>query len=224
LDAAAQALRSHPDLEHVEVTTRSGKLLRRVERHVTAGPGGVVPPELAEPHRPSTHAPDPSGHLEGEREVSAALPHYAERAESGAHSTLADAFDLPQAVRARISDPDQAIGLVRAILEAGGVDVTVDGDVLRAGDQVVVVLPYALGKVVSSEDLNNAYMRFTQSRARRGVVVTPGLMSPVDLRRRHSMAPALLHAGPDGIQRMADAVALGADPLRFATGTALAEG
>ena len=30
------------------------------------------------------------------------------------------------------------------------------------------------------------------------------------------LAPQVLHAGPDGIQRMADALSLGADPLRFA--------
>jgi hypothetical protein len=39
-----------------------------------------------------------------------------------------------------------------------------------------------------------------------------------EISRRHALAPALLHAGPDGIQRMADAAAMGADPLDFVVG------
>jgi hypothetical protein len=43
-----------------------------------------------------------------------------------------------------------------------------------------------------------------------------------DVHRREMLAPHVLHAGPDGIQRMADAVAVGADPLRFAVAPAVA--
>ena len=38
------------------------------------------------------------------------------------------------------------------------------------------------------------------------------------------LAPQVLHAGPDGIQRMADAVSLGADPLRFAVAIPVTSG
>jgi hypothetical protein len=69
--------------------------------------------------------------------------------------------------------------------------------------------------------LNHAYRRFIQSGASRGVVLSPGFMPFLDVRRREFLDPALLHAGPEGIQRMADAAALGGNPMSFAAAPAL---
>jgi hypothetical protein len=69
--------------------------------------------------------------------------------------------------------------------------------------------------------LNHAYRRFIQSGASRGVVLSAGFMQFLDVRRREFLDPALLHSGPEGIQRMADAVALGGNPMNFAAGPAL---
>ena len=44
-----------------------------------------------------------------------------------------------------------------------------------------------------------------------------------ETRRREMLDPALLHAGLEGFQRMADAVAVGADPIDFAAAPALAD-
>lgn len=44
-----------------------------------------------------------------------------------------------------------------------------------------------------------------------------GRMDPADLGRREFLAPELRHVGARAIQRMADAVSIGADPLAFAS-------
>jgi hypothetical protein len=46
-------------------------------------------------------------------------------------------------------------------------------------------------------------------------------MPLLDVRRREFLDPALLHSGPEGIQRMADAVSLGGNPMSFAAAPAL---
>ena len=56
------------------------------------------------------------------------------------HRPLVDQFDLPEAVRTGIGDPDDPIDLVRAILEAAGVHCEIDGDLIRAGESAVVIL------------------------------------------------------------------------------------
>jgi hypothetical protein len=68
---------------------------------------------------------------------------------------------------------------------------------------------------VGAEDLNAAFLRFQRSGAKRGVMVTAGRLYAHESRRREALAPNLKHTGPKGIQRMADAVAMGANPLDF---------
>ena len=51
--------------------------------------------------------------------------------------------------------------------------------------------------------------------------VAAALHAAEDVRRREFLDPALLHSGPEGIQRMADAVSLGGNPMNFAAGHAL---
>jgi hypothetical protein len=142
-----------------------------------------------------------------------------EQERSEPHRTLADHFELPDGVRKRIRNQEDPVQIVRAILEQAGVPIDVDDNFIHTGDQALVVLRTPLRAAVGSEDLSAAFLRFQRSGAKRGVVVTAGTLYTHEMRRREALAPALLHTGPDGIQRMADAVAMGANPLDFVVQT-----
>lgn len=216
-DAAWQAFGSFPTAQVVEVRDRDGRVLgtrrRDLPRSVT------IPDDLYEPHHPHDSTPHPvqtapAEHLPGvERDdVTAAAP----------ARPLLERFDLPSTLPAAVADPDDPLAIVKALLEAGGHRVEVDDDVLAVGSDVVIVVRAPIGEPVAREVLNHAYRRFQQSGAARGLVVTPGFLDPRDVRRREVLVAALRYVGPEGIQRMADAVEVGADPLRFAAATPLA--
>lgn len=214
-EAATRAFGSVRSAQVIEVRDQSGAVVGRCRREGSRPV--AIPAGLYEPHAPRHAAPEVVG-SEGFPLPSpgAELPEVPRR-------PLAERFDLPPAMRA-LADPDDAVDLVVAILEAAGLDLEQDGHLIRVGSdgsEAVIVVRAPIGEPVDAEDLNHAYRLFRESRARTGVVVTPGFFDPVDVRRREAFAPALLHAGPDGIQRMADAVALGADPLRFAASPAV---
>lgn len=222
-DAADQVFAAVPEALEVEVRDRGGAVLGRRRRE--APRRVAIPVGLYEPHVARRTAPSPDAGLladRGERAVPGANRDV-DPGERG-HRALADRFDLPEAVRTRLGDADDAVALVRSLLESGGRSADVDGDVIRTGGEAVVVIRAPIGEPVSPERLNRAYLRFRESGAAQGVVLTPGFMHPGDLRRREAHAPELLHAGPEGIQRMADAVAVGADPLRFAAAPHLVAG
>lgn len=229
-DAAGRVFAHFPDVDEVEVRSTEGSVLgvrRRHGEHPVAIPG-----TLHEPHPPPHRVPDVGSVLADDRSVG--TPGWSETtpaahaSDAGSlappHRPLADRFELPAPVRARIDDPDDPVSIVRALLEEAGLAPAVHADVLRVGDDAVVVVRAGIGEPVPAEALNRAYLRFRESGARRGVVVTPGFVPPHDVRRRESFDASLLHAGPDGIQRMADAVAIGANPLRFAAAPPLASG
>jgi len=213
--AAARVFAEQPDTTEVRVRTRSGAVLTTVSRAAHASATSEMPYQLLEPHARHSRTPDPSAHLS---EQSATEPAHFAPGTDAPHRGLLESFDVPESVRARVSDPSDAHDLVRAILEAAGRQTEVDGDVIRSGGDVVIVIRSALGTAVTANDLNQAFHSFQESKAPRGVVVSPGSMPTQDIRRREAQAPALRHAGPAGIQRMADAVAVGADPMGFVVG------
>jgi hypothetical protein len=130
---------------------------------------------------------------------------------------LAEQFNLPPAVRSEIRNADDPVDLVRAILEAGGVSTRIEGDLVIAGDHAVVILGTGHGGCcIPREALNHAYFRVQESGMYRGLVIALGYMNRADIERRESLAPHILHTGSRGIQRMADAVASGANPLGLA--------
>jgi hypothetical protein len=138
----------------------------------------------------------------------------------GRRRAILDRFDLPNEVRMRAGqDPDE-VDVIRAILETGGHRVEADGDLLTLEDLAIVVIrpPDTAGH----DALNRAYHRILDSGKARGLVVAPGLIDPLEIRRRELLVPEVLHVGPSAVQRMADAVALGGDPIRFAVAPALA--
>ena len=135
----------------------------------------------------------------------------------GRATRFADRFDLPPSVTGPLRDPDDPVEVVRAILDAAGLVATVSGSSVLTDDLLLIVVPGTRG-VVTREDLTHAYLRFDSGRAPRGVAICLGYVDPDELRRRELLAPTLGHVGQDAIQRMADAVALGADPLTFLEG------
>jgi hypothetical protein len=137
------------------------------------------------------------------------------------HRPLGEVLDLPARVRRVLQDSDDPMAIIRTLLEADGPPVSVDRDVLVSKDRVLVVLDVRIGDPVTADMLNHAYRRFKQTGASVGVVVSPGIMPLAEVRRREMFDPALLHAGLDGLQRMADAVDVGADPLDFVAAPAV---
>ncbi len=229
-EAAAAAFRVHPDAVSVEVRSPGGTALGRKSRSVapahprrgSGGPGALTA-RSREPRAPRSRVPDVSRHLT-EEPLTAPPSRGPMRPNDGGvqpavRRPLSAQFELPGAVTERLGDPDDAVGLIEAILRAGGADVIRDADMLRTGDLAVVVLPHGDAVWVSRRDLNHAFLRIQSSDAARGLVVAFGHLDPEEVRTRESIAPAILHVGPRDIQRMADAVAVGADPVRFAAGT-----
>ena len=220
-ETGVRALAEFPDVVEVEVRARGGRLLGTADRRIRRPKRVAIPRHLYEPHESGTGAPAAAPPAREEDLPATATPRLVAALEPPPRP-LADRFELPGAVRERVRDPRDPVDLVRAILEASGADVSVAGDLLRVGEVAVVVIPAHGSELVGADALNHAYRRVLEARADRGVVLSMGPLRVEDVHRREMLAPHVLHAGPDGIQRMADAVAVGADPLRFAVAPAVA--
>lgn len=216
-ETALAIFRAAPDAREVEVRTRAGTILGRVSREASPPRELTSPPLLHEPRTRRTRVPDVLGGLYGPEPAPNPI-RYLQTSDEIAppHPPLMEQFELPETVRAGIREPDDPIDLVRAILEAAGVHPEIDGDLILVGESALVVLRASGDVVIGHEALNHAYIRIVRSGAQRGLVIAIGFVDPREVKRRELLAPQILHAGPDGIQRMADAVSLGADPLRFA--------
>lgn len=224
-DAATQVFASNPDVDEIMVTSRSGLALGARERRTTLPEHLVPPATIPPPHRAAARArisePTVTPLQPGDFPVSHFL--YAQR---GVHPEdqrrpVAERFELNDDVRGRIRDPGDPADVVRAILESAGLGPRVDGDLLVLGDEAIVVLNDPMGHPILPGRLTHAFVRFRDSGARHGFVIGLGFMEPRDVKRREMMEPSFVHLGQDAIQRMADAAALGANPMRFARGPAL---
>ncbi len=206
--AAARVLRTSPDVDEVIVVDRNGRRLATVERHEqppsTAPATPEAPPEVGRAERGARG----SGR-ESWPELEPSAPKHAQA------RPLGDRFELPDVVRAHLRRPEDPVDLVRAILEAASLPVEVQGNVLRCGDEAVIVVREA--EASATDVLARAFLRFQQSGASHGVVIYLGYLNPREVERRQALAPNLRYTGSGAIQRMADAVALGGNPLRFAT-------
>jgi hypothetical protein len=211
-DAAHRVLARDPDLDEVEVVDRSGRVLARERRPSPMPPEVAVPEALREPHARGRHSPSPVG--TGDAAPLTVIPGAAPEV---APVPLADRFDLPAGVRARIDDPDDGAGIVHALLAESGRPVTRDGDLLRSDDVAIAVVDVHGDP---EQALSHGFLRIDATDARRGIVLRLGFVDPGAVRRREAAAPHVRHVGPDAIQRMADAVAAGADPVAFAGGPA----
>lgn len=202
--ATDRVFRRSPDIDEVVVEDRAGRHLATVPRHVP-DPG---PP----PTRPEAAAPSATHPHRGSWREPEVRPATDEDVTVG-RRPLAERLELPPRVSARVTDPDDAVDVVRAILEAADQPASVTGSMVRSGDDVVIVLEEG---GVPSTALSQAYLRFRDSGARRGVVVHLDYVDPREIQRRRAMTPELGHAGPEVLQQMADAVELGGDPVQFA--------
>lgn len=230
VEAAEQTFAAMPSVGSVVIRSRAGVALGRFERRSAVAPARFASTPAIRPLARS-NGPRLAGHLAEELTDEESDAPFAPRAapemsreiriDPEPERPLAESFDLPPSVRRRLGPSADAVAIVRAILEAGGHRVERAGDLLRCGEDVVIVLGASPGLPVTHDALNHAYHRFASSGARSGIVVTPGHIDLVEMRRREILAPALRHAGAEGIQRMADAVAAGADPLAFAAGPPL---
>jgi hypothetical protein len=229
-ETAARVFAALPDCEEVEVRARDGSVVGRSARVVPEPRVISLPQFLSEPHSPRHHGPDLSGHLgedepfrppprEGPFELTTLVSRVTPSREP--RRPIVERFDLLPAIRGLVRNPDDLVDILRAILEAGGLAVDVDDDLLRADGLAIAVVRHIGGD--THEALNHAYRRIAASGAERGLVVALGCVEVVEVRRRELLAPQVLHTGFAGVQRMADAVALGADPIRFAVSPALAE-
>lgn len=221
-EAGRRILATSRHVEEVRVLARDGGVLGTFVRH--PGEAGPAP----DPRILSTPPPGVSSRRREPDAADEALSRALERPHDGAPDDtgpaplprpkpLASRLDLPPEVRSRLSDPENAQELVRALLEAGGHRIAVDGPVIHTDTgEAVIVIPAPWRRIVTREELNAAWFAFKASGDRHGVVITPGTLDHGDIHVRELAAPALRHAGADDMQRMADALALGGDPLHFA--------
>lgn len=215
-EAARHALRAEPELDEIEVRARDGTVLGRVRRPERLKEIDL-PDTLHEPHAAPRHGPQA---IPSERPRHPPLSHEEiEHERVPRHRELAGRFELPTAVEEQLRDRDSAVELIRAILAAGGREVTVDGDRIVVDDVAIVVAEDITDR--ATEALNHAFHRCREAGVRRGIVLRFGWVNPEELRRREAAAPWIRHVDADAIQRMADAVAVGADPISFALGPRL---
>ncbi|HYU59015.1 MAG TPA: hypothetical protein VEO00_13350 [Actinomycetota bacterium] len=225
-EAAARVFAAIPDAEEVEVRARDGSVLGRTTRVVPESRPISLPEYLHEPHRPRHRGPDLAGRQAEEERLAPPARQAGEAGTAvpvepapGERRPFAERFELPPAIRDGVRDPNDPVDVVRAIFAAAGLAVRVDGDLLRVEDLAIAVVPVEGG---ARDTLNRAYRWIRAAGPGRGLVVALGAVDPDEVRRREMLDPSVLHTGLSGVQRMADAVALGADPVRFAVAPALA--
>ena len=107
------------------------------------------------------------------------------------------------------------MAVVRAIVEAAGLPVEVQGDIVRSGDVAILVTGEDWGGS-SADELSSAFLRFDRTGAAHGLVISAHYLDEREVRRRRALAPNLHYSGLHIVQWMADAVAAGGDPLRVA--------
>jgi hypothetical protein len=210
--AATQALAHDRELTHVEVVDREGTVLGTVHRTPKPTREVDLPPELHEPHARRSRSPDVTRPSSGRprRELTRD-----ERAESIADRPWAERFELPDRVLSQLDDRDHPAELIRAILHAAGRPAERHGELVLTEDVAFVTVSMSTG---ADEALTRAFLRVQNSGMPHGIVVRLGYADPRLVQRRDLAAPNVRYTDAEAIQRMADALALGADPVAFAVG------
>lgn len=213
-DAARRCLDADPQLDHVRVTDREGRELAVVHRPDPL-PGIALPDDLHEPRTVRSRTPSPV-----ERRDHPHPPPPASTDTTGSpDGDFADRFDLDERVRAQLRDPDDPVDLLRALLRVAGRRPEVRGDLLVVDDVALAVVG-TRGRAVD-DALARAFLRIQQARVPRGVILHLAWIDPAALHRREMAAPNVRHVGVEAVQRMADALRAGADPLDFVLGPAV---
>lgn len=207
---ARQALVAH---ERVEVRSRADVVLARLERAPAVQPEPTLPDTLHEPQLAQRHRPQPIT-----QEEPPVLVLGDEGQAQVGDRPFADRFELPPEVRRRITDPHRPLDVVAAILEAAGRPVERQEDVITTDGTALTVVEPTGSRADAA--LTHGFMAIRAVGATRGVVIRLGYVDPAAVRRREAAAPHVRHVTADAVQRMADAVALGGDPLAFVVGPA----
>ncbi len=226
---AERALEHDPGLTVVEVVDRDGHNVLRLHR--TQRPRTIELPEaLHEPHVRPRRGPSPVGDPSGGPGRGPSGGHRRSVAADGRSSIGADGgdtathvrplgprpaaqrFELPATVRAVIPPDADHVSVLEALLAVAGHPTERDGD--------LVLLPNLAFIVVHVRDepelaLSRAYLRLGKTGRAHGVVIRQGYLDPALLARRAHSAPRVIHTDTRALQRMADAVALGLNPLDF---------
>ncbi len=213
-EAAQRPLDADPTVEVVEVRDREHRVLGRVRRPRRRR-DITLPDELYEPHAPRSRTPDPLGRSSTPHPPPPATAEAVEVADR----PFAARFDLDERVRAALTDPDDPVELVRVLLTLGGHQPEVHGDRI-ATEEVALVVMSDPGHQLDAA-LARAFLRIQEARVPRGIVIHLSWVNPETLHRRELAAPNVKHVGPEAIQRMADAVTAGADPIAFVLGPAV---
>lgn len=206
-ELAEQAFATSDRVERLVVQDRDGHHVVTIPRHEPPlGPPPTAPDRVRADGRPE--APHARRHTPPAR----AAPRVADDTPVTGQ-TLAARLELSDAIRDQVQRPDDAVDVIRAILTAGGHEARVVNGVLLVDDVAIVVVQDAHDAAAA---LGRAFLRFQRSGARSGVVVATGHVDSAELHRRDALVPQLAYVGPRAIQRMADAVDLGMDPLAAA--------
>ncbi|MFA9445749.1 hypothetical protein [Egicoccus sp. AB-alg6-2] len=213
-ETALRALQSDATIDRVEVLDAHGRVLG-TELRPTPLPEVALPDQLHEPQARRSRAPSvvPRPQLHGSVRADSAPEDVVVAARP-----FADRFDLPPDVRHRVRRPDRPLEVVRAILEAAGRPTEVRGDVIVSGDVAIAVVD---PRFDPERALTHGFLAIRETGAPRGIVLRLGHVDPRVVRRREAAAPHVRHVAVDALQRMADAVAVGADPIAFAAAPAL---
>lgn len=213
-EAAGRRFAAFGHIETVEVVRPDGQTLGTVQRSERLRPTSDLPASLHAEHAPRPHTPSVTGSSGPQRQpLEIDLTELKE-----SDKAFADAFALPDAVRARLNDPGNPTAVVAAVLDVAGVTHRAEPGIVVAGDTALVLIGDGSGHTVTRDDLSSGFLRFESAGVPRGVAICLGYVNPQELHRRELLAPALKHAGPEAIQRMADALALGGNPVAFAAG------
>jgi len=213
-EAAVRQFATFDHVQSVEVRRADDVVLGTVSRDQRLRPPVELPESLRVEHAPRRHGPNVTGTSGVPRRPLDIDPSDF----AGSDKPFADQFDLPEEVRARIADPRSPMQVVEAILDQAGVEHRSEPGLVVAGDTAIVLVGDGRGHTVNSDELARAFLRFESAHVRDGVAVCLGYVNPQELHRRELLAPTLRHAGPEAIQRMADALRLGGNPVGFATG------
>jgi hypothetical protein len=214
-EVGRRALLAHPDIDAVEVRDRDGNVLGTVTHPPPLPAELSLPADLHEPHARRSHVPSPVGRFETHRPARGGVDEPVEQV----HRPFAEQFDLDERIRAALTDPDEPVEVLRSVLQVAGHRPEVRGDLVLVDGLALLVMPDPGPRV--EEALARAFLRIQQEHVPRGLIVHLGWVNPESLRGREAAAPHVRHVGPEAIQRMADAVAAGADPLTFAVGPAV---
>jgi hypothetical protein len=207
LDLAARTFTDDPALARLTVVDRTGRTLLTTTREEATVQLPDLPPDLSVGgRRPGRRAPDPLGRGGGSTREAGPPPHITPL---GPRPFVAR-FDLPTSVLDQVRDGDDPVEVLGAVLRAGGRPVERHGDVLVSEDTACTVVDVSDD---ADRALARAFVRLRDSGAPRGIVVRLGYADPAVVARHAHAARHVHQRDVTAVQAMADAVALGADPI-----------